>query len=161
MSLVRLFSLFDDHPPAPRAVTAALCAPVAPPAPPAARVRPARGTLGYDRDCRMCRATARILGPFAHHHGFRLAPLQSPAMRRALGGDGGVPDELKLLCADGRVLGGVSALLAVVTIVPWLARLRRVARCRPLRAALDRGYRWVAAHRHCGPGGCSAPPGMP
>jgi predicted DCC family thiol-disulfide oxidoreductase YuxK len=150
MSLVRLFSLFDDHPPGPRAVGAAL---IPAPAPATPRTRPARGILGYDRDCRMCRATARIIGPFAHHHGFRLAPLQSPAMRRRLGGDG-VPDEIKLLCADGRVLGGVSALLAVVTIVPWLARLRRVARCRPLRAALDRGYRWVAAHRRCGSAGC-------
>jgi predicted DCC family thiol-disulfide oxidoreductase YuxK len=154
MSLVRLFSFFDDHPPTPRALTASLLPPCAPAASAVPRARPARGTLGYDRDCRMCRATARIIGPFAHHHGFRLAPLQSPAMRRALGGDGGVPDEIKLLCADGRVLGGVSALLAIVTIVPWLARLRRVARCRPLRAALDRGYRWVAAHRRCSGRGC-------
>ncbi len=154
MSLVRLFSFFDERPPTPRAVTAAMCPPMVPAPCAAPRVRPARGILGYDRDCPMCRAAARIIGPFAHHHGFRLAPLQSPAMRRALGGDGVVPDEIKLLCADGRVLGGVSALLAVITIVPWLARLRRVARCRALRTALDRGYRWVAEHRRCRSAGC-------
>ncbi len=149
MSLVRLFSLFDDHPPGPRAVAAALI--------PAHLLRPG----GVRRAASSATtATAACAAPPRASSG-RSRTTTASAWRRcsrrrcgAGWADGGVPDELKLLCADGRVLGGVSALLAVVTIVPWLARLRRVARCRPLRAALDRGYRWVAAHRRCGSAGC-------
>lgn len=114
---------------------------------------PRRGILCIDAECAFCRAIAARWGAQLRRAGMRLAALQAPWVQRRLGLSG-VPDEMKLLLPDGRVLGGSVALVEVMAALGASMRLLRVVRLPPSAAALGIAYRWVARHRHCAGGAC-------
>jgi predicted DCC family thiol-disulfide oxidoreductase YuxK len=112
-----------------------------------------RGILCIDAECALCRRLAARWGPALRRGGIRLAALQAPWVQRRLG-LAGVPEEMKLLLPDGRILGGAAALVELAAVLAWPRPLVRAARQRPASALLGAAYRWVARHRHCSAGGC-------
>ncbi|PAW76875.1 MAG: hypothetical protein B9S33_20580 [Pedosphaera sp. Tous-C6FEB] len=91
----------------------------------------------------------------ARQGGFELVPLQSEAARLDLGlREGELPTEMKLRLADGRLLGGVDAYIALAEAAGWTAPLGWLARLPGLNALAWRAYRWVAANRYCLAGKC-------
>jgi predicted DCC family thiol-disulfide oxidoreductase YuxK len=125
------------------------------------------GTFAFDADCPMCTSFARRTRPLLERLGFRLSPLQSADVRRGGGGGGGprprlgddpIPDENKLLLADGRVLGGVDAIAEIARRTEWGWPLWALARVPGVHALLQFGYGQVAKRRHCSENVCRSPP---
>jgi predicted DCC family thiol-disulfide oxidoreductase YuxK len=114
--------------------------------------RPALTVL-YDRDCGLCQATVRQLHRWDRHRRFAMLPLQSaptsgdPAIRIAAAGSP-LEAALHVVAADGRVLAGGDAALAIIRELPGgglLAPWRGVA---PFRWVVGAGYDAIAGHRH-------------
>jgi predicted DCC family thiol-disulfide oxidoreductase YuxK len=118
-----------------------------------------KGWVGYDADCPFCRAVERRWHPILRRRGFPFVPLQDPAFAARLGVSPDHPHaEMKLLLAEGRVLGGSGAWTYLMQQIGWLAPLGWLAESflfRPLTAA---AYRWVAANRYCLGDVCGLPP---
>lgn len=131
---------------------------------------PVRGWVGYDDDCGLCvNLLKRFGGPF-ERRGFVFLPLQNPWLagrlaslgRASLPGKFGIgdvagqgcpaygciPDEMKLLWPDGRVIGGAEAIIVLLRAVWWTAPLGWIAWLPPFRPMIRAAYRWVARHRH-------------
>jgi predicted DCC family thiol-disulfide oxidoreductase YuxK len=85
--------------------------------------------------------------------GFAFAPLQDAGILQRLSLTE-IPDEMKLMLADGRILGGAQAVALLAASVPWSRPLSYGMRLQPVMALVDRCYRWVAAHRGCTPSAC-------
>lgn len=118
----------------------------------------ARGWVGYDASCPVCTTWARRWAPILEPRGYRFLPMQSAAMAVRLGLSAGrLPGEIQLALHDGRVLGGVSALLFLASEVWWMRPWAALGRCGWFRGWLDRAYRWVAANRHCLGDACRVP----
>jgi predicted DCC family thiol-disulfide oxidoreductase YuxK len=115
-----------------------------------------RGTVCYDRDCSLCRALAARWARRLRKRGLHLAALQDPAVLECLG-LAEVPDEIKLITASGRVLGGAEAMVAIAVDLGLVGPFGRACRLPPVAALLKRSYRWIAAHRHCAGGTCRLP----
>ena len=116
------------------------------------------GCLYFDGACSFCLRWVGRLGFIARHGGFELVPLQSPAARRDLGlTEAELPAEMKLRLADGRVLGGVDAFIALAEAAGWTAPLGWLARMPGVNELAWRGYRWIALNRHCLGGQCELP----
>ena len=109
-----------------------------------------RGWVLYDGDCAFClRWVRRFRGPL-ERRGFRLAPLQTPWVRKRLG----LPAdellaELRLLMADGQRFGGADALVEIARHLWWGWPLYALAWLPSARRLLAAGYRWGARHRQC------------
>ena len=118
----------------------------------------------YDGTCRFCTAQAARLKRLTYD---RVAIVSSyaPGVRArypALPQEG-VLGEIKLVDADGRILGGAAAIARVLEIrggpLAWLAQLYRL---RPARFIADRMYAFVARRRYriagrCEDGSCAPP----
>jgi predicted DCC family thiol-disulfide oxidoreductase YuxK len=117
------------------------------------RYTPPAGWVVYDGGCGVCAGLARRFRPLLARRGFAVVPLQSPWMSSRLRFSYGIPqerllDEMRVLTADGRALGGADALLFLASRI-WWARPLAALGSRPLtRALLGRAYRWFAARRH-------------
>ena len=61
---------------------------------------------------------------------------------------GDIPDEMKLLTADGRVLGGAAAIAAMARAVWYFAPAGWFMGLPGIRFLVDRAYKWVARNRH-------------
>ncbi len=111
--------------------------------------RPAGGWVFYDGLCPWCARAARLLGGELARRGFHLAPLQRGWVQDRLGLDPAQAlRHMRLLTADGRVLGGADALVHVAACIWWARPLRGVSRL-PGGMSLVRGlYRLISAHRH-------------
>jgi len=117
------------------------------------------GRLFWDGDCPFCQKWIARLGWVARQGGFDFATLQSDDARRALGlAPGELPHEMKLRLADGRVLGGVDALIAIAKAASWAAPFGWLLGAPGLNALGLRAYRWIAANRYCLGGGCTVSP---
>ena len=115
------------------------------------------GWLYYDGACPFCLRWIRRLGFIARQGAFELVPFQSEAARRDLGlAEGDLPPEMKLRLADGRLLGGVDAYIALAEAVGWCMPLGWLLRLPGVNALAWRGYRWIAANRYCLDGQCAA-----
>lgn len=113
------------------------------------------GTLYWDGACPICQRWVGRLAFIARQGGFELVPLQSEAARLDLGlREGELPTEMKLRLADGRLLGGVDAYIALAEAAGWTAPLGWLARLPGFNALAWRAYRWVAANRYCLAGKC-------
>lgn len=116
-------------------------------------------TLLYDGTCRFCTAQAQRLRCFGRGR-VQVESAYAPGVRERfpmlpLDETSGMMGEIKLVDADGRVLGGAAAIARTVEIgggpLGLLARLYRVWPVRPLA---DAGYRIIARNRYRISGTC-------
>ena len=116
------------------------------------------GRLFYDGACPFCQRWVKRCGFVARQGGFALLTLQSDEARRDLGlAAGELPLVMKLRLANGRVLGGVDAVIVLAEAGDWTAPLGWLLRLPGLNALAWRGYRWIAANRYCFGGRCVIP----
>ena len=120
------------------------------------QVSPPSGWVLYDSSCALCRATAARFAPMLWHRGFQILPLQDAqaAVRLSLLDDE-LLREMRVITADGEVLGGAVAIAHLARYFWWglpLFWLSRLPGCDRLLAA---GYAWLAARRHCIGDACS------
>lgn len=110
---------------------------------------PERGTIYYDATCGLCTTAHTRFGRALQRAGFTQTPLQDESARRTLGlKEGEVPPEMKVRLADGTVLGGVNALLAVSRYVWWSWPLWLIGRVPGVAWLLRFPYRLVARNRY-------------
>lgn len=113
----------------------------------------ARGIVCYDGECSLC---TNLIGRWGHRMrraGFRLAPLQLPAIQRRLGITG-IPDEMKLLTPQGEIIGGADAVVAIAEGLGLSHDLAQGARSPLVGPLLRQLYAVVAKHRGCVTGVC-------
>ena len=120
---------------------------------PGERYTPPAGWVVYDGACGVCAGLARRFRRILKRRGFALVPLQAPWMSSRLRFSYGIPlekllDEMRVLTADGRALGGADAVLFLAGRIGWARPLAALGAVPPLRALLRRAYRWFAARRH-------------
>ncbi len=114
-----------------------------------------RGWVFFDADCAFCSTWARRMRAVLASRGFGLAPLQSSRVRALLSlPDGELLREMRLLTANGSVLGGADALIHLARNIWWAWPVYALAQLPGTRALLVAVYRWLAAHRHCLAGTC-------
>jgi predicted DCC family thiol-disulfide oxidoreductase YuxK len=114
---------------------------------PAAGTEDRRAVLLYDRECRFCRWSLRLVLAWDRRGRVRALALQEPEAARLLAG---VPEERRMeswhLVAPGGQLN--SAGRAVAPLLDLLPRARLpAALARAFPGATDRAYRFVADHR--------------
>jgi predicted DCC family thiol-disulfide oxidoreductase YuxK len=118
-------------------------------------------TLLYDGTCPFCTAQAERLRRFGRGR-VRIESAYAPGVRERfpMVPQEGVMGEIKLVEADGRVLGGAAAIARTLEhgggALGLLARLYHVW---PIRAVADAGYRVIARNRarlagRCDDGSC-------
>ncbi len=105
------------------------------------------GWVGYDRDCGFCCNLVRRWHGVFEKRGFTFVPLQNHWLAGRLGVTE-MPDEMKLLMADGRVLGGAAAIAAMARAVWYFAPAGWFMGLPGIRFLVDRAYKWVARNRH-------------
>ncbi|MEI2723288.1 MAG: DUF393 domain-containing protein [Verrucomicrobiota bacterium] len=119
------------------------------------------GWVFYDGECRFCVLGATRWGGLFARHGFVWLPLQTPGTSERLGmGGAALHEEMKLLHADGRIVGGVAAWAVLFRSVWWLWPFGALLGLPGVRWLGGVGYRWVARNRYCLGGHCevSSPP---
>lgn len=112
-----------------------------------------RGIVCYDGECTICTGLVTRWGHRMRRAGFRLAPLQMPAIQRRLGITR-VPDEMKLITATGEVIGGADAVVAIAEGLGLSHDLALGARSPLVGPLLRLLYAVVAKHRSCAGGQC-------
>ena len=133
---------------------------------PGERYTPPAGWVVYDGACGVCSRLARRFRRMLERRGFALVPLQAPWMSSRLRFSYGIPlekllDEMRVLTADGRALGGADAVLFLARRVWWTWPLAALGALPPVRALLHRAYRWFAARRHRFSDACAIHPTPP
>jgi len=113
------------------------------------------GWVLYDAECRFCVALARRWERALARRRFRLASLQTEGTRAGLEGGEELLREMRVVTAQGRVFGGAAAVVELARHFWWAAWLGLVANLPLGKRALDAGYRWIAARRHCAGGACA------
>ncbi len=113
----------------------------------------ARGIVCYDADCGICTTLIGRWGHRLRRAGFRLAPLQLPAIQRRLHLTG-VPEELKLLTPQGEIIGGADAVVVIAEGLGLAHDLATGARSPLVGPMLRQLYAVVAKHRGCTAGAC-------
>jgi predicted DCC family thiol-disulfide oxidoreductase YuxK len=109
-----------------------------------------QGWILYDGDCRYCVAAAKQFEQTLARRGFYFIPLQTPRVQKRLGLQPGAPlEEMRVLTRENRILGGADAVIFLAGTIWWSSPLPLVAKLPGGRGVLDRGYRWIAAHRGC------------
>src|SRR4029453_9176137 len=82
--------------------------------------------------------------------GFQFLPLQTGWVMKQLGLDPNAPlEEMHVLTVGGRYIAGADAVIFLARQIWWTWPVVALARLPGIRALLDQGYRWVAAHRGC------------
>jgi predicted DCC family thiol-disulfide oxidoreductase YuxK len=118
-----------------------------------------RGWILYDGACRSCTASARRFGRIFRRRGFLFLPLQTNWVMKRLELEPGAPvEEMRVLTADGRDIGGAEAVIFLARHIWWAWPFAALARLPCMHKLLNRGYRWIAAHRGCNHIACSLPP---
>ena len=114
-----------------------------------------RGWILYDGACPSCTASARRFDRIFHRRGFLFLPLQTNWVMQRLDLKPGAPlEEIRVLTADGRDIGGANAVIFLARQIWWAHPFAALARLPGMHKLLDRGYRWIAAHRGCDHIGC-------
>lgn len=110
-------------------------------------------TLVFDGDCAFCTSSAELLRRWAGH-GLVIVPWQrAPLAELGLTGEQ-CRASVQFVGPDGSMSGGAAIACALDCCrMPWrtLAPLLRIA-----PGLTERGYAWVARHRHRLPGGTAA-----
>jgi predicted DCC family thiol-disulfide oxidoreductase YuxK len=111
---------------------------------------PFQGWIFYDRDCSFCRELAFRFDDVFTKRGFHFEPLQQEWVERRLNlTRQEALEEMRVLTAAGEVFGGADAVIFLARQLWWAAPLVFFARSQFVCTILDRGYRWIAAHRTC------------
>lgn len=105
------------------------------------------GWVGYDRDCGFCCNLVRRWHGVFEARGFSFVPLQNRWLTGRLGITA-MPNEMKLLLVDGRVVGGADAIAAMACAVWYMAPFGWLMKLPGVRALAAAAYRWVAKNRH-------------
>jgi predicted DCC family thiol-disulfide oxidoreductase YuxK len=114
-----------------------------------------RGWILYDGDCPSCTASAKRFDRIFRRRGFVFLPLQTDWIMQRLSLEPGAPlEEMRVLTADGRDIGGANAVIFLARQIWWAWPSAVLARLPGIHKLLDRGYRWIAAHRGCDHIGC-------
>jgi predicted DCC family thiol-disulfide oxidoreductase YuxK len=113
------------------------------------------GWVLYDAECGFCVALARRWERPLARRKFRLAPLQTEGSRAGLEGGEELLREMRLVTAQGRVFGGAGAIVELARHFWWAGWLAFIANLPLGKRALEAGYRWIAARRHCLGGACA------
>lgn len=120
---------------------------------------PAEAWALYDHGCPVCRATVGRWRRVFEARRIEFAALQSPWVRERLGlAPGELPDEMKLLTPEGRVLGGPVAIAWMCRRVAWLWWVGVVMVIPGVDVLTRWIYRWVARNRYCLGDVCELPP---
>lgn len=120
---------------------------------------PSGAWVFYDHQCPVCRATIGRWRRVFEARRIEFAALQAPWVRERLGLDPGeLPDEMKLLTTDGRILGGSVAIAWMCRRVLWLWPLGVLMGVPGLDVVTRWVYRWVARNRYCLGDVCELPP---
>ena len=99
----------------------------------------------YDGQCSFCTTGVRRFAPLMVHYNIGMAPLQDEWVRRRLGMKPGDPlTEMKLLTREGKIAGGVDALLCICREIWWAWPLHVICRIPPIYRMCQRFYRWFA-----------------
>jgi predicted DCC family thiol-disulfide oxidoreductase YuxK len=112
-----------------------------------------RAWLCYDADCAFCVRWAKRFGALLEKHDFGLLPLQSAAVRTAVG----VPKEellkeMRVITRHGDIFGGADALIYLTQFIcKPLFPLTQIPGAKPLLRA---AYRFAARNRNCRAGTC-------
>ena len=114
-----------------------------------------RGWVFFDRDCKICTATARRFRGPLEARGFGLAALQDPRASALLRiPEAQTLEEMRMVTSDGKLYGGADAIIYLARRIWWAWPLYAAARWLGARPLMVRGYRRFAAHRKCLPAGC-------
>ena len=105
-------------------------------------------TIYYDGSCGLCSASVARLRRLLSPRGFVFEPLQNS--RRF----SDVPDEMKLLTRDRRILGGAEAIVYAARRIWWAWPLWAFSRVPGVTAVMRAGYRVIARRRGCVAGVC-------
>jgi predicted DCC family thiol-disulfide oxidoreductase YuxK len=117
------------------------------------------GWILYDGDCPSCAASARRFDQIFRRRGFLFLPLQTNWIMKRLDLEPGAPlEEMRVLTADGRDIGGTDAVIFLTHQIWWGQPFAALAQLPGMHKLLDRGYRWIAAHRGCDHITCKLPP---
>jgi predicted DCC family thiol-disulfide oxidoreductase YuxK len=109
-----------------------------------------RGWLLYDGNCGSCAASAKRFDRIFRRRGFLFLPLQTNWVMKRLNLEPGAPlEEMRVLTSDGRDIGGAEAAIFLGRQIWWAWPFVALAGLPGMRKPLDRGYRWIAAHRGC------------
>ena len=120
---------------------------------------PFRGWIFFDRDCSFCRELAFRFETVFARRGFHFEPLQQEWVERRLNlTREEALEEMRVLTAAGEVFGGADAVIYLARQLWWAAPLVFLARSPFVHTILDRGYRWIAAHRTCTINHVATPP---
>jgi predicted DCC family thiol-disulfide oxidoreductase YuxK len=108
-----------------------------------------RGEIFYDADCGLCSRGATRWGGLFERRGFHWLPLQTPGTTERLSADTTeVQAEMKLLLADGRIVGGAEAWAVLLRAVWWLWPIGVLMGLPGIKIFGDLYYRWLARNRH-------------
>lgn len=111
---------------------------------------PSRGWIFFDEDCAFCRNLALRVGPAFARRGFHFEPLQRKWVQERLNlTPEQALEEMRVLTCNGEVFAGADAMIFLARQLWWAAPFASVARSAFFHDLLDRGYRWIAAHRTC------------
>jgi alginate O-acetyltransferase complex protein AlgI len=109
-----------------------------------------RGWIIYDGACRSCAASARRFDRIFRRRGFLFLPLQTNWIMERLDLEPDAPlEEMRVLTADGRDIGGSDAVIFLARQIWWTWLFAALAQLPGMHKRLDRGYRRIAAHRVC------------
>lgn len=123
--------------------------------------RPACGWVCYDADCPWCRRLAHRFADGLARRGFVLVPsgeetpngLEASRVLQRLAIDPSTRlDEMKVLTADGRIIGGARGVIELAKHYHWAAPFVALARVPWFTRMLDRLYRFIANRRPCAKG---------
>jgi len=109
----------------------------------------------YDGECRFCVRGATRWGEFFARRGFPWLPLQTSGTPARLGmTEAALREEMKLLHADGSIVGGVDAWAVLFRSVWWLWPVGVLLSLPGARWLGGVGYRWMARNRYWLSGSC-------
>ena len=121
--------------------------------------RPPRGWVLYDSDCGFCTRLAWRFGGALERRGYRLVPLQAPWVAARLQmSRGKLLEEMRVLTAEGKHLGGADAFVYLGCRIWWAAPLYIFSLIPGALPLMRRCYRWIAARRHRFSRTCALPP---
>jgi predicted DCC family thiol-disulfide oxidoreductase YuxK len=109
-----------------------------------------RGYVYYDGQCGFCTRLVKRFSGILARRGFETTPLQESGVAARLGLK---PEELlvemRVLTAEGRVLGGGDAVVFLAGQIWWAWPLHALGLVPGGSPLLRRVYRWLAARRGC------------
>lgn len=121
-----------------------------------------KGWVLYDGQCAFCRGWLSRSYRLLRRRGFKFATLQSPWVSTRFGlNQADLLQEMRLILADGRKLGGADALIEIARSIWWARPLYLLSRFPGAKQVLRATYRWIARNRHCLGGSCRVPNAHP